>query len=182
MAVLTTKKRDRLPDSAFALPKERKYPIYDKSHAVNAKARADQMEEKGIISKSTKLKIDRAANKVIKKADAGKNTHKKTNGDRTMYDYEMEAKKDRRKPKGKTPAARKADTDKYMWEMKFLDEKKKHAETRKKLRDEKKENGKPKGKTAAQRRKDTDEYMYAMDKPARGRRKKTVSATVSRKR
>ena len=39
---LTYKKRKELPDSAFVYPKERKYPIEDKSHAQNALARVEQ--------------------------------------------------------------------------------------------------------------------------------------------
>ncbi|KKL97312.1 hypothetical protein LCGC14_1835710 [marine sediment metagenome] len=42
MAVLTTRKRKRLPNSAFTLPRQRKYPIYDKVHARNALARVAQ--------------------------------------------------------------------------------------------------------------------------------------------
>lgn len=71
MAKLTTKARNKLPKSEFALPKERKYPIEDKAHAKNAKARASQMEEKGKISASTKSKIDAKANKVLKKSKEG---------------------------------------------------------------------------------------------------------------
>jgi hypothetical protein len=40
MAKLTTKKRNDLPASDFVFPKERKYPIMDKSHARNALSRA----------------------------------------------------------------------------------------------------------------------------------------------
>lgn len=40
-AVLTTKQRDNLPDSAFALP-GRRYPIQDRAHAANALARVAQ--------------------------------------------------------------------------------------------------------------------------------------------
>ena len=40
MAKLTTKKRNALPTSTFALPNERKFPIPDASHARNALARA----------------------------------------------------------------------------------------------------------------------------------------------
>lgn len=36
---LTTKQRNELPDSKFALPKDRKYPIPDEVHARNALAR-----------------------------------------------------------------------------------------------------------------------------------------------
>lgn len=67
MTKLTAKERKKLPTKKFALPAERKYPIQDKAHAVNAKARATQMENKGKISPATKSKIDSAANKVLKK-------------------------------------------------------------------------------------------------------------------
>ena len=67
MAKLTTSKRNKLPKSDFALPTERKYPVNDKSHAANAKARASQMESKGKLSPSAKAKIDAKANKVLKK-------------------------------------------------------------------------------------------------------------------
>lgn len=36
---LTYKAREKLPDSSFVYPKERKYPIHDKAHAKNALAR-----------------------------------------------------------------------------------------------------------------------------------------------
>jgi len=48
------------------LPGARKYPINDKSHARNAKARASEMEHKGKIGKATENKIDAKANKVLK--------------------------------------------------------------------------------------------------------------------
>lgn len=67
MAELTTKKRKSLPKSDFGMPGERKYPMPDKSHAANAKARASQMEKKGKISESTKSKIDAKANKILGK-------------------------------------------------------------------------------------------------------------------
>lgn len=67
MAKLTTGERNKLKKSEFALPGERKYPVNDRSHAANAKARASQMEKKGVISESTKEKIDRKANKVLKR-------------------------------------------------------------------------------------------------------------------
>ena len=37
--VLTYRKRKQLPDSAFAIPEKRKYPIHDIAHARNALAR-----------------------------------------------------------------------------------------------------------------------------------------------
>lgn len=42
MAKLTYKARKKLPSKEFALPDERKYPIYDKAHARNALARVAQ--------------------------------------------------------------------------------------------------------------------------------------------
>lgn len=65
---LSVKQRKKLAASKFALPKVRKYPIEDRGHAKNAKARASEMEHKGAISKSTKLKIDAKADKVLGKA------------------------------------------------------------------------------------------------------------------
>ncbi len=42
MAVIKAKKRNALPDSAFALPSKRAYPIHDKAHSENAMARLEQ--------------------------------------------------------------------------------------------------------------------------------------------
>jgi hypothetical protein len=67
MAKLTAKKRNKIPKSEFGMPKERKYPMPDKAHAVNAKARATQMEKKGKLSPASKAKIDAKANKVLGK-------------------------------------------------------------------------------------------------------------------
>jgi len=67
MAELKTKTRKKLPDSAFAGP-GRSYPVPDKKHAVNAKARASQQVKKGHLSKSQASKISAKANKVIKKS------------------------------------------------------------------------------------------------------------------
>jgi hypothetical protein len=72
MTKLTTKERKKIPKDKFALPGEKKYPVEDKAHAKNAKARASQMEKKGKISKSTENKIDSKANKVLKKSPKGK--------------------------------------------------------------------------------------------------------------
>ena len=41
---LTTSKRDDLPDSAYAFPKQRKEPLTDATHVRNALARFDQVE------------------------------------------------------------------------------------------------------------------------------------------
>ncbi len=66
MATLTTKKRNALPKSEFAGP-GRSYPINDRAHAANAKARASQMVKEGKLSASSKSKIDAKANKILKK-------------------------------------------------------------------------------------------------------------------
>lgn len=67
MAKLTTAKRNKIPKKEFGLPGERKYPMEDKSHARNAKARASQMENKGKLSASSKAKIDAKADKILNK-------------------------------------------------------------------------------------------------------------------
>jgi hypothetical protein len=65
MATLDEQDRDKLKDSQFGLPDERKYPMPDKSHARNAKARAAQQEKKGNLSAADEKKIDRKADKVL---------------------------------------------------------------------------------------------------------------------
>lgn len=66
MAKLTAKQRKKLPASEFAGP-DRSYPVNDRAHAANAKARASQMEKAGKLSESSKEKIDRKADKVLGK-------------------------------------------------------------------------------------------------------------------
>lgn len=70
MAKLTANKRNKLPNSAFA-GADRSYPVNDRSHAANAKARATQMVNKGKLSESAKDKIDAKANKVLDKSKKG---------------------------------------------------------------------------------------------------------------
>ena len=67
MATMTEKKRDQLPDSKFGLPEEHKYPMPDKSHARNAKARASQAQNAGRITAAEERKIDRKADKILDK-------------------------------------------------------------------------------------------------------------------
>ncbi len=67
MANLTDKRRKSLSSFSFGLPESRKYPMPDKAHAANAKARASQMEKKGKLSAGSKAKIDAKANKVLGK-------------------------------------------------------------------------------------------------------------------
>ena len=47
---LTSRERKDIPKSEFGLPGSRKYPMPDKSHAGNAKARATQQVAKGNLS------------------------------------------------------------------------------------------------------------------------------------
>ena len=69
MAKLTSKERDKLPKKEFGLKQdgEEKYPMPDKSHAANAKARASEEVNKGKLSKSSEEKIDAKADKILDK-------------------------------------------------------------------------------------------------------------------
>ena len=71
MAKLTTKERKSLPKSEFAGP-DRSYPIPDRSHAANAKARASQAVKAGRMPKSEEAKIDAKADKVLGEKKKGK--------------------------------------------------------------------------------------------------------------
>ena len=72
MAKLSTKARKKLPKSDFGEPGSRKYPMPDRSHAANAKARASQQVKKGNLSKSEEAKIDAKANRVLGKKSSKK--------------------------------------------------------------------------------------------------------------
>jgi len=67
MARLTSKRRKKLPKSSFGMPGSRKYPMHDRAHAANAKARATQQYRKGRISKSTMQRIHAKANRKLGK-------------------------------------------------------------------------------------------------------------------
>ena len=67
MAKLAAKTRNALPKGTFGLPGERKYPMPDKSHAANAKARASQQVKAGNLSSASKAKIDAKANRILGK-------------------------------------------------------------------------------------------------------------------
>lgn len=59
MAKLTSRKRNRMRSSSFAIPSERKYPINDKAHARNALARVAQhgtAAEKAQVRRAVKRK------------------------------------------------------------------------------------------------------------------------------
>lgn len=65
MSKLSSKRRNALPKSSFGEPGKRAYPMPDKAHAANAKARASQMVKKGKLSPSAKSRIDAKADKVL---------------------------------------------------------------------------------------------------------------------
>ena len=67
MAKLNAAMRKAVPTSEFGLPGSRKYPMPDKSHAVNAKARATQMVAKGKLSPASASKIRAKANALLSK-------------------------------------------------------------------------------------------------------------------
>lgn len=67
MSELKGHDREKLPEGKFALPEERKYPIEDKAHARNAKARAAQQEKAGNLSAKDRKTVDAKADKVLGK-------------------------------------------------------------------------------------------------------------------
>ena len=72
MAKLTSKARNALPKSSFGEPGKRAYPMQDKSHAANAKARASQAVNAGRMSKGEEAKIDAKANRKLGRSPKGK--------------------------------------------------------------------------------------------------------------
>jgi hypothetical protein len=67
MAKLTAATRNRIPASQFGEPGKRKYPMPDRSHATNAKARATQQVKAGRLSSSEAAKIRAKANAILGK-------------------------------------------------------------------------------------------------------------------
>lgn len=65
MAVLSAEQRYKLPRKVFGLPGERKYPMPDRAHAADAKARATQQVKAGNLSPASKAKIDAKANRIL---------------------------------------------------------------------------------------------------------------------
>lgn len=60
MAKLTAAKRKKIPSDKFGLPEKRAYPMEDRAHAANAKARAAQFA-----SPAEKAKIDAKADRIL---------------------------------------------------------------------------------------------------------------------
>ncbi len=75
MADLSPKKREKIPSKEFGLPEKARtpsqkretgnYPMPDKAHARNAKARAAQQHEAGNLTKDEMERIDRKADKIL---------------------------------------------------------------------------------------------------------------------
>ncbi len=75
MADLTAKKREKIPSKEFGLPEKARtpaqkretgnYPMPDKAHARNAKARAAQQREAGNLTKDELERVDRKADKIL---------------------------------------------------------------------------------------------------------------------
>jgi hypothetical protein len=65
MAKLTMTMRKHMPNKQFGMPGSRKYPMPDKSHAANAKARAAQQVKAGNLSKASEDKIDAMADRML---------------------------------------------------------------------------------------------------------------------
>jgi hypothetical protein len=69
---MTALGRRSLPKSAFGIPSERAYPMDTPGRAINAKARATQMEEKGYLSPAQARQIRTRANRRLAKRRLGK--------------------------------------------------------------------------------------------------------------
>ena len=75
MAEIKAKNREKLPSKDFGLPEKARtkdqkkesgnYPMPDKPHARNAKARAAQQQKAGNLTKNERERIDRKADKVL---------------------------------------------------------------------------------------------------------------------
>lgn len=102
MAKLKAAARNALPASSFGLPGKRAYPMPDKSHAANAKARASQAVKAGRMSESTEAKIDAKADRKLGEKGGSKKQGRATAAENMSSD----APKPSRKPK-------RDDTDNY---------------------------------------------------------------------
>ena len=88
MAELSAKKRKNIPAKDFGLPEKARsedakaetgnYPMPDKSHARNAKARSTQQYKAGNLTKSERDRIHRKADKVL--GNKAKSKKKKSGG------------------------------------------------------------------------------------------------------
>lgn len=65
MSKLKAARRNALAASSFGEPKQRKYPMPDRGHAANAKARATQQVNKGKLSPAAAARIRAKANRIL---------------------------------------------------------------------------------------------------------------------
>ena len=72
MSIINAARRKSLPKSDFGLPGEDKYPMPDKSHAGNAKARVSQMVKAGKATPAQKAEVDAKADKILGKGKKAK--------------------------------------------------------------------------------------------------------------
>ena len=66
---LSERQRDRLPDKAFGIPAQRKYPMPDPAHAANAKGRAKTAKQRGELTAKQYDAIVRKADRVIERCN-----------------------------------------------------------------------------------------------------------------
>lgn len=67
MPTLKAATRNALPSSEFGLPGKRKFPMPDRNHAANAKARATQGVKRGTLSAGAAARIRAKANRILGK-------------------------------------------------------------------------------------------------------------------
>ncbi len=65
MSKLNAASRKKIPKSEFGEPGSRKYPMPDREHAANAKARATQQWARGKLSGEERKRIVSKANKIL---------------------------------------------------------------------------------------------------------------------
>lgn len=65
MSKLNAVARKRIPKKEFGEPGSRKYPMPDREHAANAKARATQQWAKGKLSGAERSRIVAKANRIL---------------------------------------------------------------------------------------------------------------------
>jgi hypothetical protein len=65
MAKLNAAARRQLPASAFGEPGKRAYPMPDRVHAANAKARATQQVNKGKLSPAAAARVRKKADRIL---------------------------------------------------------------------------------------------------------------------
>ena len=65
MAKLNAATRNKLPSSAFGLPKQRKYPMEARTHHIKAEEFATKVENKGKLSPAQASRIRAKANQLL---------------------------------------------------------------------------------------------------------------------